>query len=131
MINLPLKNKSVILIVSILLIIVLGVFFSFIGKSFSSNSPTQPNGDSNNLSCSFTGPRILEGNKVGTFTSTSKGNIKSYAWSATWSPVGQGPVSGIASTFNWSGPTPGLYLISLTVSDLKDSKSCQAGVIIK
>ena len=81
--------------------------------------------------CSFTGPTTLLVDEVGTFVSTSTGNINSYAWSATWSPAGKSPVSGIASTFRWSGPTPGTYTISLTVSNLEQSKSCQADVTIK
>ena len=83
------------------------------------------------LTCSFTGPTTLLVDEVGTFTSNSTGNINSYAWSAPWSPEGKSPVSGIASTFRWSGPTPGTYTISLTVSNLEQSKSCQADVTIK
>lgn len=83
------------------------------------------------LICSFTGPTTLVVDEVGTFSSTSTGNISSYAWSATWSPDGKSPVSGIASTFRWSGPTPGIYTVSLTVSNLEQSKSCQTDVTIK
>ena len=125
------KRSAIFIILSIFLLIILGAYFSFKGMIFPSSSQAPKNTQSQDLTCSFTGPQILETSKVGTFTSTSKGNIKSYAWSSTWSPVGETPISSIASTFNWSGPTPGIYTISLTVSDLKESKSCQGEIFIK
>lgn len=130
--NLILVGLSLSLFLALLVIIILA-FLPF-GKDIYNQLFPKPASQATapvEVTCSFTGPTTLLVDEVGTFTSTSTGNISSYAWSATWSPVGKSPVSGIASTFRWSGPTPGTYTVSLTVSNLEQSKSCRAEVTIK
>lgn len=130
--NLLLVGLSLSLFLALVVIIILGSLP--FGKDIYNQlfpKPASQAADVADLTCSFTGPTTLLVDEVGTFTSISTGNISSYTWSATWSPVGKSPVSGIASTFRWSGPTPGTYTVSLTVSNLEQSKSCQAEVTIR
>lgn len=132
------NNKNLLLVVSLSLFLALVVIIILGSLPFGKDiynklfpKPASQAAAPTELTCSFTGPTTLVVDEVGTFSSTSTGEINSYAWSATWSPVGKSPVSGIASTFRWSGPTPGIYTVSLTVSNPEQSKSCQAEVTIK